>query len=116
MRAKSSTEHKGVPTTESSNEEALQLRTPFRWRGGQDSRPGLSVERVKHLVRVALPSGEDEAARALIELLAGITYEPDALRRDELALYASEEAFTLTQAFSNALDEFASGGNSRGGG
>jgi hypothetical protein len=58
-------------------------------------------------VRAALPSGEDEAARALIQLLVGIAYEPDALRRDELAVQASEEAFGLTQVFSLALDEFA---------
>ena len=31
--------------------------------------------------------------------MVGIAYESDAQRRDELALYASEEAFSLTQAF-----------------
>ena len=88
-----------------------QTRTPFRWRCAQDSRPRLSVERARQLVRAALPSGEDEAARALITLLAGIAYELDALHRDALAVYASEEAFTLTQDFSRALDEFAKGGD-----
>lgn len=58
-------------------------------------------------MRAALPSGEDEAARALIELLVGIAYEPDAPRRDAPAVYASEEASTLTQVFSPAPDEFA---------
>jgi hypothetical protein len=91
--------------------DARQARTPFRWRSGQDSRPRLSVEGARQLVRAALPSGEDEAARALIQLLAGIAYEPDALQRDTLAVYASEEAFTFTQAFSRALDEFATEGD-----
>lgn len=87
-----------------------EARTPFRWRGSQDSRPRLSAERARQLVRAALPSGEDEAARALIQLLAGIAYEPDALQRDSLAVHAAEEAFNLTQVFSNALDKFAMGG------
>lgn len=86
-----------------------QARTPFRWRDRQDSRVRLSVERARQLVRAALPGGEDEAARALIMLLAGVAYESDALQRDALAVYAAEEAFRLTQAFSQALDEFAMG-------
>lgn len=90
--------------------ESGQIRTPFRWRGEQDSRPRLSVERARQLVCAALPSGEDEAARALIQLLVGIAYETNGLQRDALAIHASEEAFTLTQVFSNALDEFAVGG------
>jgi hypothetical protein len=90
-----------------SGREAGEARTPFRWRDGQGSRPRLSVETARRLVRAALPSGEDEAAWALIQLLAGIAYESDALQRDALAVSASEEAFQLTQAFSNALDEFA---------
>lgn len=84
-----------------------QERTPFRWRGEQDSRPRLSVERARQLVRAVLWGGGDEAARALIKLLVDVAYEPDALQRDALAVYASEEAFTLTQEFSRALDEFA---------
>lgn len=86
--------------------ESGQIRTPFRWRGTQDSQPHLSAERARQLVRTALPSGDDEAARALIQLLVGIAYEPDALQRDALAVYASEEAFALTQASAQALDEF----------
>jgi hypothetical protein len=95
--------------TNSAREEGV-ARTPFRWLGGQDSRPRLSVERARQLVRTALPSGEDKAARALIQLLVGIAYEPDALQRDALAVYASEESFTLTQEFSRALDKFATEG------
>lgn len=104
-----SKERKEDSTTNSSRD-AGQARTLFRWRGGQESRPSLSVERARQLVRTALPSGEDEAARALIQLLAGIAYEPDALRRDELAVSSSGEAFKLTEAFSQALDEFALSG------
>jgi hypothetical protein len=99
---------KGESVTNSA-QEAGEARTPFRWRGGQDPRPRLSVERARRLVRAALPSGEEAAARALIQLLVGIAYEPDALQRDALAVYAAEEAYTLTQAFSRALDEFATG-------
>lgn len=90
----------------SPTEDVGQARTPFRWRDRQDSRPLLSVEGARQLVRAALPGGEGEAARALIQLLAGIAYEPAPLQRDALAVYASEEAFTLTQEFSRALDEF----------
>jgi hypothetical protein len=60
-------------------------------------------------VRAARPSGEDEAARTLIQLSAGIAYEPDAMQRDALAVCAAEGADTLTQAYSRALDESASG-------
>jgi hypothetical protein len=84
--------------------------SPFRWRGGKDSPPRLSTGRARELVRAILPGDEDAAARAFVELVSGIAYEPDALRRDELALSASAEAFTLTGEFSCALDEFASGG------
>jgi hypothetical protein len=72
--------------------------------------PRLSVERARELVRSVLPGDDDAAARALVELLTGVAYEPDALRRDELALAACGEAFTLTGEFAHALDEFASGG------
>lgn len=99
-------EQKKDSATNSSGD-ARQIRTPFRWRSGQAPRAHLSVERARQLVRAALPSGEDEAARALIQLLVSIAYEPDAMQRDALALYASEEAFALTEAFSQALDEFA---------
>lgn len=86
-----------------------RARTAFSWRGGKDSSPRLSAGRARELARAVLPGDEDAAARALIELVSGIAYEPDALRRDELALSASAEAFTLTGEFSRALDEFASG-------
>lgn len=89
---------------------AEQARSPFSWRGGPGAPPRLSVERARELVRAVLPGDEDAAARALVELVSGIAYEPDALRRDELALAASAEAFSLTGEFSRALDEFASGG------
>ena len=90
--------------------EAGEARTPFRWGDEQVPRPRLTLEKVSQLVRAALPSGEDEAARALIQLLAGIAYEPDALQRDVLTVCAAEEAYTLTEAFSCALDAFAMGG------
>ncbi|HEV2728134.1 MAG TPA: hypothetical protein VGV34_07555 [Solirubrobacterales bacterium] len=93
-----------------SSQIAGRADSPFRWRGRKDSPPRLSVGRARELVRAVLPGDEDDAARALVELLTGIAYEPDALRRDELALAASAEAFTLTGEFSRALDEFASGG------
>ncbi len=60
-------------------QEPGQIRTPFRWRGAKESRPRFSLERARRLVCTILENGEDEAARALIQLLAGIAYEPDAL-------------------------------------
>ena len=68
-----------------------------------------AVGRARELVRDVLPGDDDGAARAFVEIVSGIAYEPDAMRRDELALSASAEAFTLTGEFSRALDEFSSG-------
>jgi hypothetical protein len=103
-----------APSNDSSAETRQQdggtVHTPFRWRDEQNSPPRLTVEVARQLVRAALPSGEDEVARALIQLLAGIAYEPDALQRDALTVCAAEEAYTLTEAFSCALDAFAMGG------
>lgn len=94
-------------STEATQQDTGPVRTPFRWSDEQGSPPPLTVERARKLVRTVLENGDDEAARALIQLLAGIAYEPDALQRDALSTSASEEAFTLTQAFLQALDVFA---------
>lgn len=106
MRAKVNRRRQDALSIESIRE-VRQIGTPFRRRGAQGAPPRLSVERARQLVRAVLPGDEDEAARALIELVAGIAYEPDALQRDALALFASSEAFSHTQEFSRALDEFA---------
>lgn len=67
------------------------------WKAGRSEQP-----------RGGAPVGrEGGAARALIELLVGIAYEPDAPLREAPAVYASEETFALTQVFSPAPDEFA---------
>ena len=100
-------------SAETRRQDAGAVRTPFRWRDEQGSPPGLTVERARQLVRTVLENGDDEAARALIQLLTSIAYDPDALQRDALALYAAEEAFTLTQAFSHAFDEFAVSGEAQ---
>lgn len=106
---------RGKGATGKSGRDAGRADSPFRWRGEKDSPPRLSVGRARELVRAILPGDDDGSARALVELVSGIAYEPDPLRRDELALAAAAEAFTLTGEFSRALDEFASGGGAAGG-
>lgn len=113
MKEKLSSAPPNDPSAKVGQQDTESVHTPFRWSDEQGSAPRLTVERARQLIRTVLENGDDEGARALIQLLAGIAYEPDALQRDSLAVNASEEAFTLTQAFSQALDEFAVSGETQ---
>lgn len=77
------------------------------WRNERNAVPKLTIERARELVRRILQSDEDEEARALIELVTGIAYEPDAGWRDGLGLWATHEAYSLTIEFSLAAERFA---------
>ncbi|MGI8997628.1 MAG: hypothetical protein ACR2GW_13270 [Pyrinomonadaceae bacterium] len=77
------------------------------WRDGRNSTPKLTVARARELVRLILAQDDDEQARALVELVSGIGYEPDNIDRDGLALWAIHEAYSLTSECSEAVERFA---------
>jgi hypothetical protein len=79
----------------------------MNWRDGNNSVPRLTIERARELVHRILQSDDDEEARALIELVTGIAYEPDAGHRDGLGLCATHEAYSLTMEFSKVAERFA---------
>ena len=50
---------------------------------------------------------DDEAARALIVLLRGLTYERDLWKREDICFTVTHHAFSRTTAFEDALERFA---------
>ncbi len=62
----------------------------------------LSVERAAELTKIIVADEDDERAKALIELAAGIAYAPELQERDGLAIHVVKEAFTRTTACANA--------------
>ena len=77
------------------------------WRDERNAVPRLTVERSRRLVNMILRSDDDEEAMTLVELVTGIAYEPDAGHRDDLALWATRAAYSLTTEFSLAAERFA---------
>lgn len=77
------------------------------WRDERNAVPKLTIERARELVHRILQNDEDEEAMALVELVTGIAYDPDAGWRDGLALWTTHAAYSLTTEFSNAAERFA---------
>lgn len=71
----------------------------------------LSRRLMAELVETILPRGasSDEAARALSELLCGITDEPDSGKRDSMRVEARILIFAQTDASEEAAKDFFSG-------
>lgn len=95
---------------ETAQEEAAEqsgTASAMTWRDERNAVPKLSIERARELVHRILQNDEDEEARALVELITGIAYEPDAGWRDGLGLWATHEAYSLTTEFSLAAERFA---------
>ena len=84
------------------------------WRNENNAVPKLTIERARELVHRILQNDEDEEVRALVELVTGIAYEPVAIDRDSLALWATREAYSKTMEFSQAVERFATGCGSVG--
>lgn len=67
----------------------------------------ITVEQAAALVEGIMDGdGGDEQALALIALIAGIAYESDFVRRDQLAMAALHKAYSLTTSFERAFDRF----------
>ena len=93
---------------------AKQLESSaFTWRDENNSVPRLTGERARSLVNMILQTGDDAAAAALVELVTGVAYERDIADRDDLTLWATHEAYSLTGEFSRAMERFATNAATR---
>lgn len=86
---------------------SVSASSALTWRDRRNRVPRLTKDRACHLVREILNHDDDEGAAALVELVTGIAYEPEAIDRDSLALMATHESFTLTNEFSDLAESFA---------
>ncbi len=66
----------------------------------------LTVERAAELTAIIVSDEDDERAKALIELAAGIAYAPELQERDGLALHVTKAAYTRTSAYGGAEATF----------
>ena len=87
--------------------DASKITSAMHWRDETNAVGRLSIERARALVFVLLAHDHDEEARALMELVTGIAYEPDSTRRDSLGLWVVHQAYTTTSEFSEAANRFA---------
>jgi hypothetical protein len=66
----------------------------------------LTVERAAELTKIIVGDEDDERAKALIELAAGIAYAPELQERDGLAIHVTRAAFTRSSAYGSAETTF----------
>jgi hypothetical protein len=78
------------------------------WRDERNTVQPLTHKRAIELVSLIFDQCEDEEkARALIELITGTAYEPDSIKRDELAVWTTHQAYRFTREFSERAEAFA---------
>lgn len=83
------------------------LTSALCWRDERNRLPRLTVERARRLVHQLLRDGHMDDARALVELVTGIAYEPDLGHRDYLGIGCAQEAYSMTPECTRAVEEFA---------
>jgi len=67
----------------------------------------LTIEETNKIIRRIVQTDDDEEIRLLVRLIYGLAYTKDYVARVDLAMIASERAYTLTRHFQTAHDGFA---------